>query len=72
MPATNMKSVNAVDIVQMLFDSGVATASEESTALLKMWRGLNPDQKLQMFATLYNESTEHKQEQATCANERKM
>ena len=55
MPATNMKSVNAVEIVQALFDSGVATASEESTALLKMWRGLNPDQKLRMFATLYNE-----------------
>jgi hypothetical protein len=72
MPATNMKSVNAVEIVQALFDSGVATASEESTALLKMWRGLNPDQKLRMFATLYNESTEHKQEQAACANERKM
>ena len=53
MPATNMKNVNAVDIVQVLFDSGVATASEESTALLKMWRGLNPNQKLRMFATLY-------------------
>ena len=61
MPAANIKNVNAVDIVQMLFDSGVATANEESTALLKMWRGLNPDQKLRMFATLYNESTEHKQ-----------
>ena len=57
MPATNMKSVNAVEIVQALFDSGVATASEAATALLKMWRGLNPDQKLRMFATMYNEST---------------
>lgn len=51
-----IKTTDAVELIQSLFDNDVVTISEESTTLLSMWQMLSDSQKLKYFASLYNDT----------------